>query len=111
MVPYFRKLGDSFWCYSSTCSAQVCLSSCPNLVRWRWDDEGQNPLQVRNTWLRVKSCREQVEVWWTGYSVIGSFRYVLAWKLKALEKDLKAHNKEMIGLRMVPISIMQRCSC
>ena len=48
-------------------------------------------------WLKVEGFVEKVQQWWHGYCFMGSPRFVLAQKLKALKEDLKRWNKEEFG--------------
>ena len=48
-------------------------------------------------WLKIDGFKDLVRSWWNGYSVEGYNSYCIAEKLKALKKDLKNWNKEVVG--------------
>ena len=48
-------------------------------------------------WLKIDGFKDLVRSWWNGYSVEGYSSHCIAEKLKALKKDLKIWNKEVIG--------------
>ena len=45
----------------------------------------------------MEGFKDLTKNWWEGYSVQGSFNYILTAKLKALKQDLKIWNKEVNG--------------
>lgn len=45
-------------------------------------------------WLKAEGFVERVQQWWNGYCFVGSSRFILAQKLKALKGDLKKRNRE-----------------
>ena len=57
----------------------------------------QKPLSVENMWLKIEGFKDLVRSWWNGYSVEGYSNHYIAEKLKALKKDLKIWNKEVVG--------------
>ncbi|RVW42450.1 Transposon TX1 uncharacterized 149 kDa protein [Vitis vinifera] len=58
---------------------------------------GKSPFRFENMWLKIDGFQDLVRSWWNGYSVDGSSSHCIAEKLKALKKDLKNWNKEVIG--------------
>ena len=48
-------------------------------------------------WLKIDGFKDLVRSWWNGYSVEGYSSHCIAEKLKALKKDLKIWNKEVVG--------------
>ena len=48
-------------------------------------------------WLKIDEFKDLVRSWWNGYSVEGYSSHYIAEKLKALKKDLKKWNKEVVG--------------
>ncbi|RVW52742.1 hypothetical protein CK203_091169 [Vitis vinifera] len=50
-----------------------------------------------NMWLKIDGFKDLVRSWWNGYSVEGYSSHCIAEKLKALKKDLKKWNKEVVG--------------
>ena len=58
---------------------------------------GKTSFRFENMWLKVEGFKDLVRNWWEGYSVQGSFNYILTAKLKALKQDLKIWNKEVNG--------------
>ena len=48
-------------------------------------------------WLKIDGFKDLVRSWWNGYSVEGYSSHYIAEKLKALKKDLKKWNKEVVG--------------
>ncbi|RVX09662.1 F-box protein [Vitis vinifera] len=58
---------------------------------------GKSPFWFENMWLKIDGFQDLVRSWWNGYSVDGSSSHCIAEKLKALKKDLKNWNKEVIG--------------
>ena len=47
--------------------------------------------------LKIKGFKDLVRSWWNGYFVEGYSSHCIAEKLKALKKDLKNWNKEVVG--------------
>ncbi|RVW99827.1 putative ribonuclease H protein [Vitis vinifera] len=58
---------------------------------------GKSPFRFENMWLKIDGFQDLVRSWWNGCSVEGSSSHCIAEKLKALKKDLKNWNKEVIG--------------
>ena len=52
---------------------------------------------LKNMWLKVEGFEDLVKNLWTSYNFRGSCSYILASKLKALKRDLKVWNREVIG--------------
>ena len=48
-------------------------------------------------WLKIDGFKDLVRSWWNGYFVEGYSSHCIAEKLKALKKDLKSWNKEVVG--------------
>ena len=58
---------------------------------------GKSPFRFENMWLKIDGFKDLVRSWWNGYSVEGYSSHCIAEKLKALKKDLKKWNKEVVG--------------
>ncbi|RVW43928.1 hypothetical protein CK203_072334 [Vitis vinifera] len=58
---------------------------------------GKSPFRFENMWLKIDGFKDLVKSWWNGYSVEGYNSHCIAEKLKALKKDLKKWNKEVVG--------------
>ncbi|RVX20225.1 Transposon TX1 uncharacterized 149 kDa protein [Vitis vinifera] len=58
---------------------------------------GKSPFRFENMWLKIEGFKDLVKSWWNGYSVEGFSSHCIAEKLKALKKDLKKWNKEVVG--------------
>ncbi|KAJ9708014.1 hypothetical protein PVL29_000195 [Vitis rotundifolia] len=58
---------------------------------------GKSPFRFENMWLKIDGFKDLVRSWWNGYSVAGYSSHCIAEKLKALKKDLKIWNKEVVG--------------
>ena len=58
---------------------------------------GKNPFRFENMWLKIDGFKDLVRSWWNGYFVEGYSSHCIAEKLKALKKDLKIWNKEVVG--------------
>ena len=48
-------------------------------------------------WLKIEGFKDLVRSWWNGYFVEGYSSHCIAEKLKALKKDLKKWNREVVG--------------
>ncbi|RVW27610.1 hypothetical protein CK203_099117 [Vitis vinifera] len=58
---------------------------------------GKSPFRFENMWLKLDGFKDLVRSWWNGYSVEGYSSHCIAEKLKALKKDLKNWNKEVVA--------------
>nr|CAN79448.1 hypothetical protein VITISV_004425 [Vitis vinifera] len=58
---------------------------------------GKIPFHFENMWLKIDGFKDLVRSRWNGYSVEGYSSHCIAEKLKALKKDLKIWNKEVVG--------------
>ena len=57
---------------------------------------GKSPFRFENMWLKIDGFKDLVRSWWNGYSVKGYSNHYIAEKFKALKKDLKIWNKEVV---------------
>ena len=57
----------------------------------------KSPFRFENMWQKIEGFKDLVRSWWNGYSVEGYSSHCIAKKLKALKKDLKNWNKEVVG--------------
>ena len=57
----------------------------------------KSPFRFENMWLKIDGFKDLVRSWWNGYFVEGYSSHCIAEKLKALKKDLKKWNKEVVG--------------
>ena len=58
---------------------------------------GLVPFRFENMWLKEEGFKDLLKGWWQGLSFNGSFRFILAKKLKALKAILKTWNKDVFG--------------
>ncbi|XP_035544681.1 uncharacterized protein LOC118348042 [Juglans regia] len=58
---------------------------------------GRRSFKFENMWLKMDGFVEMVRQWWNSYLFEGNPSYVLAGKLKALKKDLKIWNEQVVG--------------
>ena len=58
---------------------------------------GKSPFCFENMWLKIDGFKDLVRSWWNGYSVEGYSSHCIVEKLKALKKDLKKWNNEVVG--------------
>ena len=58
---------------------------------------GKSPFRFESMWLKIEGFKDLVRSWWNGYSVEGYISHCIAEKLKALKKDLKDWNREVVG--------------
>ena len=58
---------------------------------------GKSPFRFENMWLKIDGFKDLIRSWWNGYSVKGYSNHYIAEKFKALKKDLKIWNKEVVG--------------
>ncbi|RVX19160.1 hypothetical protein CK203_008802 [Vitis vinifera] len=58
---------------------------------------GKSPFRFKNMWLKIDGFKDLIRSWWNGYSVKGYSNHYIAEKFKALKKDLKIWNKEVVG--------------
>ena len=58
---------------------------------------GKSPFRFESMWLKIEGFKDLVRSWWNGYSVEGYSSHCIAEKLKALKKDLKDWNREVVG--------------
>ena len=58
---------------------------------------GKTPFRFENMWLKIDGFKDLVRSWWNGYSIEGYNSHCIVEKLKALKKDLKNWNKEVVG--------------
>ena len=58
---------------------------------------GRSPFRFENMWLKIDGFKDLVRSWWNGYFVEDYSSHCIAEKLKALKKDLKKWNKEVVG--------------
>nr|CAN61784.1 hypothetical protein VITISV_012351 [Vitis vinifera] len=56
----------------------------------------KSPFRFENMWLKIDGFKDLVRSWWNGYSVESYSSHCIAEKLKALKKDLKIWNKEVV---------------
>ena len=57
----------------------------------------KSPFRFENMWQKIEGFKDLVRSWWNGCSVEGYSSHCIAKKLKALKKDLKNWNKEVVG--------------
>ena len=58
---------------------------------------GKSPFRFENMWVKIDGFKDLVKSWWNGYSIEGYSSHYIAKNLKALTKDLKIWNKEVVG--------------
>ena len=56
----------------------------------------KSPFRFENMWLKVNVFNDLVSSWWMGYSIRGTYNYVLVMKIKALKQDPNKWNKEVL---------------
>lgn len=46
---------------------------------------GSSPFRLENMWLKEEGFKDLLKTWWEGFSIRGSFSFILTEKLKALK--------------------------
>ncbi|RVW40791.1 Transposon TX1 uncharacterized 149 kDa protein [Vitis vinifera] len=72
-------------------------TSSPIVLEAGGFSSGKSPFRFENMWLKIDEFKDLVRSWWNGYSVEGYNSHCIAEKFKALKKDLKIWNKEVVG--------------
>ncbi|RVW82108.1 Transposon TX1 uncharacterized 149 kDa protein [Vitis vinifera] len=88
---------DHFSAITQAALPRLISDHSPIVLQVGGFSSGKSPFQFENMWLKIDGFQDLVRSWWNGYSVEGSSSHCIAEKLKALKKDLKNWNKEVIG--------------
>lgn len=91
------RLGGSFWKCLSKGASLGYSDHCPLLLEVGFR-RGCCAFKFENMWLKVEGFVERVQQWWTRQCFVGSPRFVLAQKLKALKVDLKNGIGRSLGI-------------
>ena len=88
---------DHFSAITQSALPRMVFDHNPIVLEARGFSSGKNPFRFENMWLKIDGFKDLVRSWWNGYSVEGYSNHYIAEKLKALKKDLKIWNKEVVG--------------
>lgn len=88
---------DHFGNVSQRVPPWVISDHCPLLLEVGFR-RGCCAFKFENMWLKVEGFVERVQQWWTRQCFVGSPRFVLAQKLKALKVDLKNGIGRSLGI-------------
>ncbi|RVW26396.1 Transposon TX1 uncharacterized 149 kDa protein [Vitis vinifera] len=88
---------DHFSAITQAALPRLISDHSPIVLQAGGFSSGKSPFRFENMWLKIDGFQDLVQSWWNGYSVEGSSSHCIAEKLKALKKDLKNWNKEVIG--------------
>lgn len=53
--------------------------------------------EFENMWLKANGFVDMVKQWWSSYQMQGTSSFILVGKLKAVNKDLKTWNEQVLG--------------
>ncbi|RVW87143.1 hypothetical protein CK203_027009 [Vitis vinifera] len=93
----FSEWEDHFSAITQAALPRLISDHNPIVLQAGGFSSGKSPFRFENMWLKIDGFQDLVRSWWNGYSVDGSSSHCIAEKLKALKKDLKNWNKEVIG--------------
>ena len=88
---------DHFSAITQSALPRVVSDHSPIVLETGGFSSGKNPFCFENMWLKIDGFKDLVKSWWNGYFVEGYSSHCIAEKLKALKKDLKNRNKEVVG--------------
>ena len=88
---------DHFSAITQAALPRLISDHSPIVLQAGGFSSGKSPFRFENMWLKIDGFQDLVRSWWNGYSVEGYSSHCIAEKLKALKKDLKNWNKEVIG--------------
>ncbi|RVW38638.1 LINE-1 reverse transcriptase-like [Vitis vinifera] len=88
---------DHFSAITQSALPRMVSDHSPIVLEAGGFSSGKIPFRFENMWLKIDGFKDLVRSWWNGYSVEGYSSHCMAEKLKALKKDLKIWNKEVVG--------------
>ncbi|RVW16809.1 Transposon TX1 uncharacterized 149 kDa protein [Vitis vinifera] len=88
---------DHFSAISQSALPRLVSDHSPIILEAEGFSSGKSPFRFENMWLKIDGFKDLVRSWWNGYSVEGYSSHCIVEKLKALKKDLKKWNKEVVG--------------
>ncbi|RVW47728.1 Transposon TX1 uncharacterized 149 kDa protein [Vitis vinifera] len=88
---------DRFSAISQSALPRLVSDHNPIILEAGGFSSGKSPFRFENMWLKIDGFKDLVKSWWNGYSVEGYSSHCITEKFKALKKDLKKWNKEVVG--------------
>ena len=88
---------DHFSAITQSALPHLVFDHNPIVLEARGFSSGKSPFCFEKMWLKIEGFKDLVSSWWNGYSVESYSSHCIAKKLKALKKDLKNLNKEVVG--------------
>ena len=88
---------DHFCAITQSALPHLVSNHSPIVLEARGFSSGKSPFCFEKMWLKIEGFKDLVRSWWNGYSVESYSSHCIAKKLKALKKDLKNLNKEVVG--------------
>ena len=88
---------DNFSAITQSALPRLVSDHSPLVLEAGGFSSGKSPFRFENMWLKIDGFKDLVRSWWNGYSVEGYSSHCITEKLKALKKDLKKWNKEVVG--------------
>ncbi|RVW91339.1 hypothetical protein CK203_035398 [Vitis vinifera] len=95
--PDFGSMGGPLFSHHTSALPRMVFDHNPIVLEAKGFSSGKSPFRFENMWLKIDGFKDLVRSWWNGYSVEGYSSHYIAEKLKALKKDLKIWNKEVVG--------------
>ena len=88
---------DHFSAITQSALPRMVSDHSPIVLEAGGFSSGKSPFRFENMWVKIDGFKDLVKIWWNGYSIEGYSSHYIAKKLKALKKDLKIWNKEVVG--------------
>ena len=87
---------DHFSAITQSALPRMVSDHSPIVLEAGGFSSGKSPFRFENMWVKIDGFKDLVKSWWNGYSIEGYSSHYIAKKLKALKKDLKIWNKEVV---------------